>query len=126
MVQVYLFFNATLYLLLSTWVLLKPIGTAKYVGYHFLNNSGKVEYLAVYGGLELGLAVFLAIAGFVPVIRFSGLVFCVCIYAGSILVRTSFALYYGNITRETYMLGGLEYVLGIWGAVLLFIHLNKI
>ena len=106
--------------------LLKPTGTANYLGYNFLNNSGKIEYLTVYVGLEMGISVFLAIAGFFPNIKFSGLIFCVCVYAGSMVIRTGSALFYGNVSKVTYMVGGLEYLLGIWGAILLFKNINKI
>ncbi len=120
MIQIYLLVNSLLYLILSIWCFIKPIGTAKYLGYTFLNNNGKIEYITVYAGLEIGIAVFLAIAGFSPSIKISGLIFCVCIYVGSMIIRTGGALFYGNISKETYMMGSLEYVLGILGLILLF------
>lgn len=125
MLQSYLLLNSALYIVLAFWCLLKPTVTANYLGYNFLNNSGKIEYLTIYVGLEIGFAIFLAIAAFLPNIRLSGLIFCVCIYLGSMLIRTSCALFYGNVSKATYMVGGLEYLLGIWGVILLFKYLNS-
>ena len=125
MLQIYLLINSALYLLLALWCLIKPTETANYLGYNFLNNSGKIEYLTVYVGLEMGFAAFLAIAAFLPNIQLSGLIFCVCIYLGSMLIRTSSGLFYGNVSKVTYLVGGLEYLLGIWGVVLLFENINS-
>jgi hypothetical protein len=119
MIQLYLLINGALYLILALWCLLNPKGTSSYLGYHSLNSSGKVEYITVYTGLELGFAAFLFISSFYPGIKLSGLIFCVCIYSGSILIRTVFAIYYGNISKATYLLGGMEYVMGIAGVLLL-------
>lgn len=120
MIQIYLLLNSLLYLILSVWCLLKPTATANSVGYSFLNNSGKVEYLTIYVGLELGFAVFLALSALYHNIQLSGLIFCVCLYGGGMLIRTGSALFYGNVSKITYMLGGAEYLFGIWGAILLY------
>ena len=125
MLQIYLLINSALYILLALWYLIKPTETANYLGYNFLNNSGKIEYLTVYVGLEMGFAAFLALAAFLPTIKLSGLIFCVCIYLGSMLIRTSSVLFYGNVSKVTYMVGGLEYILGIWGVVLLYKNINS-
>ncbi len=124
MLQIYLLLNSALYVLLALWCLIKPTETANYLGYKFLNGSGKIEYLTVYVGLEMGFAVFLAIAAFMPEIKFSGLMFCVCIYLGSMLIRTGSVLFFGNVSKVTYMVGGLEYLLGIWGVVLLYKYIS--
>ena len=125
MLQIYLLLNSAFYIVLALWCLIKPTETANYLGYNFLNNSGKIEYLTVYVGLEIGFAVFLATAAFLPNIKLSGLIFCVCIYLGSMLIRTSSALFYGNVSKVTYMINGLKYLLGIWGIILLFKNINS-
>ena len=126
MIQIYLLLNSLLYLLFAVWCLFKPTETATYLGYNFLNNSGKVEYLTIYVGLEIGFSVFLALAAFYPSIKMAGLVFCVCIYMGAMLIRTGSAFYYGSISKVTYMVGGLEYLLGIAGLILLICELKKL
>ena len=124
MIQIYLLLNSFLYLLLAVWCLFKPTETGNYLGYSFINNSGKIEYLTIYVGLELGFAVFLALAAIYPSIRLAGLFFCVCIYLGAMLIRTGSALYYGNVSKVTYLVGGLEYASGIWGLILLIDQLK--
>lgn len=125
MISIYLIVNSLLYLLLSAWCFMQPKGTANFLGLDFLNNSGKTEYLAVYAGLEMGFAIFFALATCYSSMRMPALVFCVCMYAGAMLARTTSALYYGNISSVTYMMGGLEYLLGISGGILLFLEYKK-
>lgn len=119
MVQIYLLVNAILYLLFAVWCLIKNETTAHFLGYGFVNNTGKVEYLTIYTGLQLGFGVFLAIAAFTEQMRFTALLFCVCLYVGIMLTRTSAALYFGHLDKGTYLVGALEYALGIWGIFLL-------
>lgn len=126
MLKFYLLLNAFFYLLFAVMCIVKPAGTANTLGYGFLNNSGKVEYLTIYTGLELGFAVFLAITAFYPQFRLPGLIFCVAIYIGVMSVRTICALVYGNVLKVTYMVGALEYLLGIWGIILLTLELKKL
>lgn len=126
MIQIYLFINAFSYLGFSLWCLIKADTTAKALGYHFLNNSGKVEYMSVYTGMELGFAAFFAVCAFYPGLRLAGLLFAVCIYLGLMLLRTITAIHYGQVSKATYLIGGLEYALGIWGMILLIMELKKI
>jgi len=126
MLKFYLLLNAFLYLLFAVMCIIKPTGTGNTLGYGFLNNSGKVEYLTIYTGLEVGFAVFLAITAFYPQFRLPGLIFCVAIYIGVMSVRTICAMVYGNVLKVTYMIGALEYLLGIWGIILLTLELKKL
>lgn len=125
MIQIYLLINAASYLGFSLWCLFKPDTTAKALGYHFLNNSGKVEYLSVYTGMELGFAVFFTVSAFHPAFRLGGLLFASCLYMGLMILRPISALHYGNVSKITYMVGTLEWVLGIWGIILLVMELRK-
>lgn len=125
MIKFYLLFNSALYLVFSLWCLIKPDETAKFLGYSFQNNSGKIEYLTIYVGFELGFAAFFAATAFYPSIRLAGLIFCVCLYTGAMVIRSGSTFLYGNASKVTYMIGGLEYLLGIFGIVLLVNELRK-
>ncbi len=125
LMQTYLLVNAILYFVFGIWCLIKMLGTSQFLGYSFLNNTGRVEYLTLYTGLQLGFAVFLAISSFNENMKFTGLIFCVCLYVGIILTRTISALYYGNVLKATYMVGALEYSLAIWGIIILIQQLKK-
>ena len=126
MISFYLNLNAFLYFLFSIWCFIKFSGTSRFLGYDFLNNSGRIEYFTIYGGLQMGFAIFLVISGYFQSLRLSGLLFCVAIYICIIITRTASALYYGNLTKATYLVGALEYSLAIWGSILLFNHLKPI
>jgi hypothetical protein len=119
MVHIYLIINAISYLAFSLWCLFKPAATARSIGYSFLNNSGRVEFLSVYTGLELGFTVFLALCAVYPAYEMAGLLFCVSIYGGLMIIRPISAIAYGNIYKMTWVLGTMEYILGIWGIILL-------
>ena len=80
MIQIYLLVNAFLYLLFTVWCLIKNETSAHFLGYGFLNNTGKVEYLTIYTGLQLGFTVFLSISAFQEGMRFTALLFLVCLY----------------------------------------------
>ncbi len=126
MIQIYLLINAISYLGFSLWCLFKTDTTAKALGYNFLNNSGKVEYLSVYTGMELGFVVFFTVCAFHPAFRLGGLLFASCLYLGLMILRLISVLHYGNVSKITYMVGALEWILGIWGIILLVMELKKI
>ena len=119
MVSFYLFFNSAIYLLFALFCLFKTSETASNLGYSFINNSGKVEYIAVYVGMELGFAAFLAICALYPSMSLAGIIFCVCMYAGLVVTRAYALLANGNVSKMIYIIGGLELALLIWGLVLL-------
>ena len=125
MISIYLYVNAFLYFSFCVWCLIKFVSTSKFLGYSFVNNSGKVEYLTIYTGLQAGFAIFLALSGYYAHMQFAGLVFCVAIYVPIILTRTFSALHYKSLNKATYIVGSLEYVLAIWGIVLLINDCNN-
>lgn len=123
--QIYLLVNAILYLIFAAWCLVKMMGTSQFLGYTFLNNTGRVEYLTLYTGLQLGFAVFLVICARYEDMKLTGIIFCVCLYIGIIITRTISALYYSNVLKATYMVGALEYTLAIWGIIILIQQFKK-
>ena len=123
--KTYLIINAVSYFGFALWCLFKPSDTANSLGYGFLNNGGKTEYLAVYSGMELGFCAFFTLCAFYPSLSQAGLIFAVCLYVGLIIVRTITAISLGDIPKVVYIVGALEYILGIWGIILLYFQLKK-
>ncbi len=119
MLKIYLIVNAISYILFSLWCVIKANSTAKNLGYSFLNNSGKIEYLSVYTGIEMGFGVFLILCAFCPDLQLAGLLFCVCIYGGLMIVRPISLMHYKNAEKITYLLLITEYLFGIWGIMIL-------
>jgi len=112
MVVVYLAFNAVLYAAFSLWCALAPRQTSGFVGLTPANPGGESEYLAVYGGLQAGLAVFYALALAMPEHRRSALVLSLAMYGGIVLLRTiaGLRLGFGALDNARYAYG-LEIVL---------------
>jgi hypothetical protein len=125
MTRSYLIINAVIYLLFSLWCLFKPTTTAKSLGYDFLNNSGKAEYAAVYIGMELALSAFFGLCAFDTSLQKAGLIFATCFYLGLMVTRTIAILAMGNMSKVTYIMGGLEYLFGIAGVLVLWMELKK-
>jgi Domain of unknown function (DUF4345) len=119
MIVIYLAFNAVLYTAFAIWCALAPKQTSEFLGLTATNPAGESEYLAVYGGLQAGLAVFFALATFLPEYRKSALVMSLALYGGIVLLRTVAALRLGfaelGNARFAY---GLEIVLLIVALVL--------
>ena len=55
--QVYLYGNSALYALLAVWSTTVSRSAATRLGYVELSDRGRAEFLVVYGGLQIGLAV---------------------------------------------------------------------
>lgn len=85
MAAVYLYFNAALYAVFAAWCTLAPHRTAAALGLATATAGGRSEYLVVYGGLQLGLALFfLYCARLEPRL---GLVFALALYAPLVVYR---------------------------------------
>ena len=118
MIRAYLLFNAALYVLFSAWCTLAPDKTAAGIGLGLRSGSGRSEYITVYGGLQLGLAIFFGIAGLRAEYRTAGLIFALCLYGALVAFRLVTIITVPGLERMTYITGGLEMVLGATAAVL--------
>jgi hypothetical protein len=118
--KIYLLFNAALYVFFALLCTLRYGGTTRAQGFLELDNNGRCEYLAVYGGMEMGFAVFYVLCAMKAEWRGAGILFSLCMYAGIVAWRlTSFAFLTG-ISTMTKSIAGLEVVLLIFAAVLFF------
>ena len=119
---VYLWLNSALYLLFAIWVTLSPWRTAANIGFEKLSAAGRSEYLVVYGGMELGFALFFAITALSDQYRRIGLIFALCLYVPIVLYRVITVPLFWPVASTTLVVAGLELVLLVWGAVLLLRH----
>jgi hypothetical protein len=115
----YLWVNSALYLLFAVWVTLSPWRTAANIGFEKLSASGKSEYLVVYGGMELGFAVFFAITAMSEQYRRIGLIFGLCLYAPIVLYRMITVPMFWPVASTTLVVAVLELGLLFWGILLL-------
>jgi Domain of unknown function (DUF4345) len=86
--KLYLIINALLYLVFGAWCALAPEWTSAAVGLGLLGAQGFTEFIAVYGGLEVGVGVFFLICAFQSKWARAGVLFGVCFYLGIVLFRT--------------------------------------
>lgn len=110
MATVYLYLNAAIYLALAGWCALAPARTATAVGYASLTRSGQVEYLTIYGGLQLGLAFLFAWFAWSQQMR-TGLVLALALYLPIVLFRTIGLLRWWPVETTTLALALTEWVM---------------
>jgi hypothetical protein len=109
--RVFLGIVGVLYAALAAWCAVAPASTSQTVGFELKGGSGRSEFLTVYGGLELGLAlVFLTPAVLGRHTR-EAVLACLMIHACLVLTRSaSFAMFAG-ISPSTYKLAAGEWAI---------------
>ena len=118
MIRAYLLLNALLYAAFAVWCTLAPEKTATNIGYEIRSGSGRSEYLTVYGGLQLGMAVYFLIAGLRSGYQSGGLLFALCLYTTIIAFRLFTFATVAGIGQLTFVVAGLELLLGGAAALL--------
>jgi hypothetical protein len=116
MAAAYLWINAAFYVMFAIWQTLSPSRTAAAVGYATLDNSGRSEYLVIYGGLQFGLAAFFAWTASQAALNRIGVIFALCLYAPIAIYRLVTIGRYWPVSRVTLIVGALEIALLI-GAI---------
>jgi len=118
MAKFYFYVNAVLYVALAAWCTLKHQQTSAASGYLALSASGHSEYLVVYGGLQIGLAIFYAYIASQPAYVSLGVVFSVMLYAPIVLFRVVTVMLNWPVSPVTLATGSLELILLIWSVML--------
>jgi hypothetical protein len=111
----YLYANAALYLLFAVWCTVKSSGTADSLGYRTLSAGGRSEYLVIYGGLQLGLALIFWQCAMRPSWRQAGVLATVLLYAPIVLYRLITIARFWPVGGLTVATGVLECTLLAWG-----------
>ena len=119
MIRVYFWANALAYALLGLACILNPERLARAVGYYTLDNSGSSDFLAVYGGLQLGLAAFFGLAGSREELERPAVLFSLCLYAGLVALRLPSLAIYHPVRTITYAAAGAELLGLVFAGILL-------
>lgn len=90
--QAYLYLNAALYLILGVRGTLGAQSTSARLGYLTMSDSGRSEYLVVYGGLQIGLAIMFSLLARSTADLPLGLRISIGFYAPVVLYRVVTAL----------------------------------
>ncbi len=111
MVAAYLYLNGALFALFAIWCTLAPARTARALGYAALDPAGRSEYLVIYGGLQLGLAVAFFLFASNGVWHRIGLLSALSLYAGVVAYRAITLWIVGPVPALTWAVATLELAL---------------
>lgn len=113
------------YVYLSLWCSFRPKETSQLVGFELIPGSGQSEFLTVYGGLEMGLAIYLLL----PLIRKSltdaALLNCLIIHGCLVLFRSVGFVLYADIQPLTWKLAAGEWAIFIIATLLYLQSLSR-
>ncbi len=111
MTRIFLAIVGALYVFLAGWCAVQPVKTAKSIGYDLVGGGGLSEYVTVYGGIQLALAlIFLW-----PLYRVedtnAALAVCLVVHASLVVFRTAGFFMFGDIPSTTYYFAASEWVI---------------
>lgn len=121
MIAVYLYGNAALYVVFAAWCTIARRSTSQGLGYEALSNSGHSEYLVVYGGLQLGLALFFGYVASQSGLHRAGLIFALALYAPIVLYRVVTVFSFWPVRGMTLGVAALEVAL-LLAAIALYVR----
>ena len=106
------------YLYLAAWCSLMPVQTSQLVGFDLKPGSGQSEFLVIYGGLELALAVVFLLPLIRPKQLENSLLVCLIVHACLVLFRNVSFLLYTDFSPMTKKLAFYEWLIFLGTAVL--------
>lgn len=117
---------ALLYFSLSVWCTLDPQTTSDKVGFQRIPGAGESEFLVIYGGLEMAMALMFAM----PLLRRSfllpSLFFCFLIHLCLVVYRSASFAIYSDIPAFTYQLAIGEWIILLMSMLALFLNRDSL
>jgi hypothetical protein len=110
MARLFLTVVGLLYLVLAVWCTAQPHSTAAAVGFTLQQGAGESEFVTVYGGLELALAILFLRPLCWPASTTAALRICLIIHGCLVLFRTMAFLRFSNIPSLTWGLAAGEWI----------------
>lgn len=117
MTAFYLWLNAGAYALLGLWCALRLDATSAKLGYT-LSDSGRIEYLTVYGGLQWGLALAFGYLASRGDLHRVGVAVAIAIYLPLVLHRAIGLLRFGPGDMPIRVLAAVEVAMLAWALLL--------
>lgn len=112
--KLFLTFIGLMYVGLSVWCAAKPAAASAKVGLMRSAGQGESEFLVIYGGLELGLAIVFLLPWFKPDTLPTILLICLIIHGCLVMFRlASFAIYSGFSSMTFSLAVGEVIIFGI-------------
>ena len=119
--KIFLAITGALYLILAAWCSIAPATTSDKVGFELKPGSGQSEFLVIYGGLEVAMAIIFLLPFFRAEYLHSSLLACVVIHACLVAFRTVSFFLYRDIPSLTIKLAIGEWVILIIAVVCLLL-----
>jgi len=109
--RIYLSLIGLLYIALAAWCSIDPATTSSKVGFERIGGSGRSEFLVIYGGLELGMALVFLMPWFNRDFTQASLWACILIHACLVAFRMVSFLIYTDMSPLTIRLAIGEWVI---------------
>ncbi|HMO86725.1 MAG TPA: DUF4345 family protein [Lacipirellulaceae bacterium] len=109
--RIFLAVMGLLYAGLATWCAVAPAETSATVGFELKGGSGRSEFLTVYGGLELGLALIFLLPAILDRHTRPAVLACLIIHACLVATRSVSFVMFDGISASTYKLAVGEWVI---------------
>lgn len=116
--RIFLTVVGLLYLYLAAWCSIDPAETSKLVGFTLQPGSGQSEFLVIYGGLELAMAILFLRPAIQASSTRSSLLACLVIHACLVAFRSVSLFLYDDISAMTHKLAIGEWILFLASASL--------
>jgi hypothetical protein len=116
--RIFLALIGLIYLYLAVWCSLMPERTSRLVGFELMPGAGQSEFLVIYGGLELAMALIFLLPLLLPRQLLSSLLTCLIIHGCLVLFRSVSFFLYPDIASMVRTLAISEWLIFLGAAVL--------
>ncbi len=116
--RTFLALTGAIYLYLSAWCSLEPAKTSELVGFTLNPGSGQSEFLVIYGGLELAMAILFLLPSIKPHATRSSLFACIVIHGCLVAFRSVSFFLYDDISTMTQKLAAGEWLIFLTSAAI--------
>lgn len=120
--KIYLVVVSVLYAGLALWCSFQPTVTSSKVGLELKGGSGESEFITVYGGLEMGMAIIFLVGVFRAEWLSASLFACVAMHVCLVLFRTITLFRCEDIGEFTYRLAIGEWIILVLGLIAMFVE----
>lgn len=112
---------ALLYGYLAIWCSVSPAITSSKVGLERIEDTGRSEFLTVYGGLEMGLALVFLLPWIAHQYTTGALLACALVHGSLVLFRSISFWLYPKVATMTYQLAAGEWVIFLLSLAVLWV-----
>ena len=112
-------------MLLGIWCSVSPATTSAKVGFDLQAGAGQSEFLTVYGGLEIGIALILLIGVFKKSFMQHAVITSVVLHGSLVVFRTISFFRFSDVDPFIYRLAAGEWIIFLAGAVILKLAKNR-